>query len=135
LKRRRFYRILALILCENGRFRSVDLLYWIAVLFWGWRVILLQGDPPRELSRLPPSACAAGHPICRRRRWLRRPPAQASARSGVSIHLWRRDVVHVSQVNGSHSKSQIADSHAFWIGKNTVNSTTDTPSRLPMHLS
>jgi hypothetical protein len=35
LKRRRIYRILALILCENGWFRSVDLLYWIAVLFLG----------------------------------------------------------------------------------------------------
>ena len=42
LKRRGIYRKSALILCENGRFRSVDLLYWIAVLFWGWRVILLQ---------------------------------------------------------------------------------------------
>jgi hypothetical protein len=28
---------------KNGRFQSADLLYWIAVLFWGWRVILLQG--------------------------------------------------------------------------------------------
>ena len=45
LKRHRFYRKSALILCKNGRFRSVDLLYWIAVLFWGWRVILLQKVP------------------------------------------------------------------------------------------
>jgi hypothetical protein len=29
------------VISENGWFRSVDLLYWIAVLFWGRRVIIL----------------------------------------------------------------------------------------------